>query len=570
MEKLLNKKEFIEASGVPRQTIDRWLSKDKLVPSEYDADGKPLFAEKKIDEARAMHRLKKYHQPAADGVTVPEMKLEKIEDTLVAEGTYTLANLDVAGDTSRDEIADVPAAEVKDDEIAVENSPESATQSPQNAPIDGEGTKDTTDAKTAEIEEQNNSDADAHATQVEENPNPAAPVPDEAPAVEVMTLDQRAKKIRQLAVDVQKGIIEIGFELIAAKAQVGHGNWSEWLQKEFEWNIRTAQNFMAIAERFGNTKTFSHLPKSKLIKMLALPDGDEEKFIAAQAEAGRPIESQSAREVGRNVEEWKEQHSKEKPEEISLFPEEVGGGKYFNATGAEKNNAVVDEFNATEPRESVSAGSGDTSTAADSSFLSREVPTAEDVQSPAKEKKLPPIAHNRNGSVEWYTPADVIKAAREVLGVIDLDPASSESANKIVGATKFFSAEDNGLIQEWLGRVWLNPPFANGVIDQFVDKFLAEWKAGHVTAAIILTDNATETRWYRKLIDAQPAIVFTTGRINFYKGGTFEEGSPTRGQSFFYYGSDADKFYRVFAEFGWCCKVIAPDVPLEKEKSLFD
>ena len=47
---------------------------------------------------------------------------------------------------------------------------------------------------------------------------------------EIVTLDVRANRIRRLQADVQRGVIEIGFELIAAKKEVGHGNWERWLQ----------------------------------------------------------------------------------------------------------------------------------------------------------------------------------------------------------------------------------------------------------------------------------------------------------------------------------------------------
>jgi len=60
---------------------------------------------------------------------------------------------------------------------------------------------------------------------------------------------------------------------------------------------------------------------------------------------------------------------------------------------------------------------------------------------------------------EWFTPAQYVELAREVLGAFDLDPASCEIANRTVKAAKFYSLEDDGLKYEWHGRVWMNPPW---------------------------------------------------------------------------------------------------------------
>lgn len=150
------------------------------------------------------------------------------------------------------------------------------------------------------------------------------------PASDVVTLEERADRIRQLQADVQRGIIDIGFELIAAKKEIGHGQWQNWLATEFDWTDRTARNFMAIAERYGNRKTFSDLKPATLIKMLSLPEGDEQNFIDAQTAAGRPIETQSAREVQRNVKAWKEQHAPaddDSSENLSSFEETEKHGK---------------------------------------------------------------------------------------------------------------------------------------------------------------------------------------------------------------------------------------------------
>lgn len=39
------------------------------------------------------------------------------------------------------------------------------------------------------------------------------------------------------------------------------------------------------------------------------------------------------------------------------------------------------------------------------------------------------LINQDSGDVEYYTPAQIVEAARVVLGGIDLDPASSEAVN---------------------------------------------------------------------------------------------------------------------------------------------
>ncbi len=63
-----------------------------------------------------------------------------------------------------------------------------------------------------------------------------------------------------------------------------------------------------------------------------------------------------------------------------------------------------------------------------------------------------------SASNEHGTPATIALAAEQVMGGIDLDPASTPLFNEIIGAAKIFTAEDNGFAQLWPGRVFLNPP----------------------------------------------------------------------------------------------------------------
>lgn len=76
----------------------------------------------------------------------------------------------------------------------------------------------------------------------------------------------------------------------------------------------------------------------------------------------------------------------------------------------------------------------------------------------------PKIAQHSSASNEHYTPPEVVEAARETLGVIDLDPASCEIANRVVRARFIYTIDNPGHAQPWFGNVFLNPP--GGMVDE--------------------------------------------------------------------------------------------------------
>lgn len=152
---------------------------------------------------------------------------------------------------------------------------------------------------------------------------------------------------------------------------------------------------------------------------------------------------------------------------------------------------------------------------------------------------------------EWYTPARYIAATREVIGGIDLDPASSEAANQIVKATRYLSKFDDGLAQPWKGRVFLNPPYGR-LAGDFVTKLVTEHQAGNVTAAIALVNaHCTDTEWFQPLWDH--ALCFTDHRIDFDSAGREKATTSTHGSVFVHLGEaihQPDQFARVFGQFG--------------------
>ena len=165
-------------------------------------------------------------------------------------------------------------------------------------------------------------------------------------------------------------------------------------------------------------------------------------------------------------------------------------------------------------------------------------------------KKINPHIAEASGCNEWFTPPTFIHAARKTLGTIDLDPASCEEANKNVKATKFYSEKDDGLQYDWKGKVWMNPPYESGLIEKFIDKVV------NCTEAIVLVNNATETKWFQKLANASKIICFPNSRIKFIAGReNNSKSAPLQGQAIAYIGPNSDAFIHNFQDYGFCVEV---------------
>lgn len=111
------------------------------------------------------------------------------------------------------------------------------------------------------------------------------------------------------------------------------------------------------------------------------------------------------------------------------------------------------------------------------------------------------IAQHSTKTVEHFTPARIVSAARQVLGEIDLDPASCTIAQETVCASAWYGEGSafgvDGLAEPWAGRVLLNPP--GGAVPQtyagcgtrssaalWWGKLATAWAEGEVEAAIFI------------------------------------------------------------------------------------
>lgn len=111
----------------------------------------------------------------------------------------------------------------------------------------------------------------------------------------------------------------------------------------------------------------------------------------------------------------------------------------------------------------------------------------------------------------WLTPPHILNA----LGEFDLDPCSPVDRPWDT-AKKHYTIFDDGLIQPWSGRVWMNPPYGKHT-ERWMKKL-----AGH-NNGIALIFARTETKtffnhvWYKA-----HSIFFFESRITFFT----KEGRP--------------------------------------------
>ncbi|NJM90267.1 MAG: DUF3102 domain-containing protein [Hydrococcus sp. RU_2_2] len=108
---------------------------------------------------------------------------------------------------------------------------------------------------------------------------------------------QQTGEIHELVRRSAQDIFEIGQKLIQVKEKLGHGNFRNWLIAEFDWNERTAQNFMNVARQF-KSETVAHLPlAATALYILSAPSTPAEirEEAIARAQGGEPITKKKRR-----------------------------------------------------------------------------------------------------------------------------------------------------------------------------------------------------------------------------------------------------------------------------------
>jgi len=158
------------------------------------------------------------------------------------------------------------------------------------------------------------------------------------------------------------------------------------------------------------------------------------------------------------------------------------------------------------------------------------------------------LINQDSGNFEYYTPPEFPNAAREVMGNIDLDPASSHKANQSIKADLYFDEDLDGLDQNWFGNVWMNHPFSRVNNPLWIDKLVSEYKKGNVEQACCITFAATSEAWFRPLLDYPQCFIH--GRTNYYLPNGEKKKGVTKGSVITYLGNQTLLFKNTFSQFG--------------------
>lgn len=140
-----------------------------------------------------------------------------------------------------------------------------------------------------------------------------------------------AEEARIYSESMAMNMLNLGRVFTEAKKQVAHGEWGDWVQRYSGMSVRSAQQLMAIYSRLGDKPAFAGVEKSKMYKMLALPEGTEEAFaekndLSAMTsreveEAVKRVREQANEEIRR--ERAARKAAEERAEELSARPPEV-------------------------------------------------------------------------------------------------------------------------------------------------------------------------------------------------------------------------------------------------------
>lgn len=123
---------------------------------------------------------------------------------------------------------------------------------------------------------------------------------------------------------------------------------------------------------------------------------------------------------------------------------------------------------------------------------------------------------NGGATNDWITPRSIIDA----IGPFDLDPCAC-AVQPWPTARRMVAPPNDGLAEQWFGRVWLNPPYG---------KEAAIWlerMADHGSGTALLFARTETEMFHRFVWPRARALLFFEGRLHFH----YPDGSRAKGNA---------------------------------------
>ena len=154
-------------------------------------------------------------------------------------------------------------------------------------------------------------------------------------------------------------------------------------------------------------------------------------------------------------------------------------------------------------------------------------------------------------SIDWYTPRSLLDRVEVYFaGPIPLDPATAPS--NPTRATRFFTKEQDGLVQEWRGTgVFVNPPYGEE-LPSWTAKVHHEAANGIVIVALLPCGARFSTGYWQDHIlnSCLGGICFVRGRVAFEdEHGNSQKGNPYD-SAIYGFNIDRDRFLSAFGVLG--------------------
>lgn len=120
--------------------------------------------------------------------------------------------------------------------------------------------------------------------------------------------------------------------------------------------------------------------------------------------------------------------------------------------------------------------------------------------------------HYSSNSNEWTTPENLYSYLDSIYN-FTLDPCSD---GKNAKCDKYFTIEDDGLIQDWSNDVvFMNPPYGRGIKD-WIKKAYEESVKG--ATVVCLIPARTDTQYWHEYCMKSSSITLIKGRVKFGDG----------------------------------------------------